>query len=346
MEGTTDKYLITEHYYLIEAVKSDNVEFLISYFEDTTKNVNDKLLYGYSGNTIFHSAVFYNSVKCVDYLLTQKYDFSNTNKDENSVIHIACLKGTYETVNKILKHGVPVSCPNKYGDTPLHSAVRSGSYNCVMLLLENGCGGCVSIKNKLDETPLHTACISKKKNFKIVELLVNSGSDVHNINSKDETILKSLSNEPKSIVREEIRTLLQRVYYNKFDKEDYSKLLNEYPEIRPFILDTQVDKTLDANFEDYEDNVEYKNLVTYDDNLRDNKLYVKKNTRGIKDKIDKKYFNNHENFSNRNSTIENTNEIIANKNKCLPINFSFIFLIFIIVIIIIFFIQKNNLKFK
>ena len=52
--------------------------------------------------------------------------------------------------------------------------------------------------------------------------------------------------------------------------------------MRPFILDTQVEESLDTNFDDYEDTVDYKNLVTYDEDLRNHKLYVKKKTRGIK----------------------------------------------------------------
>ena len=83
----------TEDYYLIDAVKEDNVEYLKRHYNNGD-SVNRKLLFGYEGNTIFHHAVlYYDSLKCIEYLLTTEFDFSNINKDLNSVLHIACLKG-------------------------------------------------------------------------------------------------------------------------------------------------------------------------------------------------------------------------------------------------------------
>jgi ankyrin repeat protein len=142
----------TEDYYLISAVKDDNVEYLKSH-HIKGNSVNKKLLYGYEGNTIFHHAIYYNSLKCIEYLLTTDYNYSIVNKDLNSVLHIACLKGNYDATFKLLKHGANVICKNKYGDTALHSAVRSGSYNCVKILIENNGESCLIIKNKYGETP-------------------------------------------------------------------------------------------------------------------------------------------------------------------------------------------------
>ena len=175
------------------------------------------------------------------------------------------------------------------------------------MLLENNAGACVIEKNKYGETPLHTAVmpvsanteldngddddesveLKDRMNFNIVRLLVEYGSDIHNQNNKDQIIIQSLLKKNKSIVREEIRTYLQRQYYQKYNNTEYEKLLEKYEEIRPFELDTTIDDNLKDNYEEYDKNtIEYKNLVTYtDDTELDYNLYTKKRTRALKDKI-------------------------------------------------------------
>jgi ankyrin repeat protein len=333
LEDDTDKNeIISDHYYLIEAVKKDDLEYIKNYFMDINKrrSVNDKLEYGYSGNTIFHTIAYYNARECAGYMLSTNYDYSLVNKDGNNVLHIAGLKGNYDLVNNILVHGgSSVECTNKYGDTALHSAVRSGSFNSVKILLNNGGSGCVDIVNKLGETPLHVAAVSKRKNFKVVELLVNYGSNIHNINKNEETILKSLMGEEKTVAREEIRTFLQKIYYYKYDTEEYNKLLNDFPEIRPISLDREINDNLRGNFDKYSNKIDYKDLIHYDDDMKDNKLYVKKRTRGLKDKIPKKYY---EGFDGEN--IIEIDEISKDKLFIYSIFFLIIF------IILIFFVKK------
>jgi ankyrin repeat protein len=336
---------ITENYYLIDAIKKDHVEYLSEYFNTKyNTSVNDKLLFGYSGNTVFHHAIYYNSFKCIEYLLTTNFDYSSVNRDDNSVLHIACLKGNYEAVFKLLKHGVSVECKNIHGDTALHSAVRSGSYNCVKMLLENNAGACVIEKNKYGETPLHTAVIpvtadteldngdnednielNDRMNFNIVKLLVDYGSDIHNKNNKGELIIQTLLKKNKSIVREEIRTYLQRQYYQKYTTTEYEKLLEEYEEIRPFELDTSIDENLKGGYDEYDkNNIEYKNLVTYtDDSELDYNLYTKKRTRALKDKIP--VIEGFENSNNLNSI-----------GNCKISNIVAIVLIIIVIIFILF----------
>ena len=49
---------ITNHYYLIDAVKNNDLNYIKSYFSDKYNNVNESSEYGYPGNTILHQAVF------------------------------------------------------------------------------------------------------------------------------------------------------------------------------------------------------------------------------------------------------------------------------------------------
>ena len=65
------------------------------------------------------------------------------------------------------------------------------------------------------------------------------------------------------------------------------KFLNDFPEIRPFKLDTSIDDNLKTEFTEYSNNVDYKNLISYpDDDIRDENLYVDKKTYRLKDNIE------------------------------------------------------------
>ena len=359
--------IITKHYYLIEATKNDNVEFLKANYEDNRNNINEVLQYGYPGNTILHEALYYNAQRCVDYILSRNVNLSLVNKDGNSPLHIGSLKGSYDTVNKLLKLGANANCENNKGDSSLHSAVRSGSYNTVLVILDNGGNGSLLKKNKYGEIPLHSAVLGKKLNFNIVKLLVDNGSEIHSINKYGETILKTLMKNHKSVARESIRTFLHKKYYEKYDEEEYNSYLSKYPELRPISIDTSVDESLKKDYENYDDkNINFKKLINYNEDLRDSNLYIKKKTYLTKDKIDEKYFNddnyeipnsNKNTKSNENSiegfsTMNNIEEFtnisykINNKNKKCGIQNNTILIISLIIlfIVIAYFVNTKLLK--
>lgn len=309
---------ITDHYYLIDAIKNNNVEYLKSYYHDKNNSVNDKLEYGYPGNTVLHQAIFDHMDDVVQYLLTQKVELTKVNKDGNSAFHIACLKGNYDAVHQLLKLGASINCTNNHLDTPLHCAMRSGSFNTALILLNNGANMVLNSKNKYGEIPLHTAVVSKKKNQKIIELLVEYGSPIHSKNNYGKTILGSLLDEKKSVVRETIRTFLQRMYYTKYDEDKYDKMLEKHPEVRPFEIDTDIPAKLQKDYKNYDSRINYKELIKYEDEfVNDRDLYLEKNTRALKANIDNKYFDDdkvnpiEENFVGNNSNTNNKNTTIS-----------------------------------
>ena len=302
--------LITKHYYLVEAAKNDNMEFIKENYEDNRNNINEVLQYGYPGNTILHEALYYNSQRCVDYILSRNVNLSMVNKDGNSALHIGCLKGSYDTVNKMLMLGASVDCDNNRGDTALHCAVRSGSYNTVLVVLDNGGTSSILKKNKYGEIPLHSSVV-KRLNFAVSKLLIDNGSEIHSLNKYGETIIKTLMKNHKSVARESIRTLIQRKYYEKYDQEEYNEYLSKYPELRPIEVDTTIDKSLEKNYEEYNDkNINFKELINYNEDERDENLYIKKKTYLTKDKIDEKYFNdeNYEKTVNNEDNLDNQDE--------------------------------------
>jgi len=360
---------ITDHYYLIDAIKNNNVEYLKSYYHNKKNNVNDKLEYGYPGNTVLHQAIFDHMDDVVQYLLTLKVDLTKVNKDGNSAFHIACLKGNYDAVHQLLKLGASINCTNNHSDTPLHCAMRSGSYNTALILLNNGANMVLSSRNKYGEIPLHTAVISKKKNQKIVELLVEYGSPIHSKNNYEKTILGSLLKEGKTVVRETMRTFLQRMYYTKYDEDKYNEMLQKHPEIRPFEIDTDIPEKLQKDYKNYDSRINYKELIKYDDEFVNNKdLYLEKDTRALKANIDSKYFDDdkvsqnndleetfvgnklNKNTTNVNNVSKNTNNrtnmekklnnsILKNADKAVMIS---TFTALIVLIIVIFFIYLKN----
>lgn len=305
---------ITNHYYLIDAVKNNDLNYIKSYFSDKYNNVNESLEYGYPGNSILHQAVFDGMDEIVSYLLTLQVDLAKVNKDGNSALHIAAFKGNYNGVHRLIKLGASVNCENNIGDTPLHCGIRSGSYNTVFILINNGASVVLSIRNIHGETPLHTAVVSKKKNLKIVELLVENGSDVHNINNYNKTILASLEDEPLTVTKESIRTYLQRIYYYKYDEEEYNKILSNFPETRPYEVDTSIPEGMEKDFDNYNPRINYKELIKYDNNeqVSDKNLYVSKYVKSMKGNIPEKYFDNRNNQLNNN---QNENSFNTNSNK-------------------------------
>lgn len=343
---------ITDHYYLIDAIKNNNVEYLKSYFHDAKNNVNEKLEYGYPGNTVLHQSIFDHMDDITQYLLSLKVNLSIVNKDGNSAFHIACLKGNYDAVHKLLKLGASINCTNNVGDTPLHCAIRSGSYNTVIILLNNGASMVLSSKNEHGEIPLHTAVVSVKKNQKIVELLAEYGSPIHSTNSYNKTILGSLLEQEKTIVRETMRTFLQRMYYKKYDEAEYDKMLQKHPEVRPFEIDTEIPEKLEKDYRNYDSRINYKELIKYDDEfVNDKDLYLEKNTRALKANIDSKYFDddkvNPENVIETftNSTESNTvkkllnNNLLKHADKIVMLS-TFSFLIVLIIAILIIYLRQ------
>ena len=300
---------ITNHYYLIDAVKNNDLNYIKSYFSDKYNNVNESLEYGYPGNTILHQAVFDGMDEIVGYLLTLQVDLAKVNKDGNSALHIAAFKGNYNGVHRLIKLGASVNCENNMGDTPLHCAVRSGSYNTVLILINKGASVVLSSRNSHGETPLHTAVVSKKKNLKIIELLVENGSDVHNINNYDKTVLGSLEDEPLTVTKESIRTYLQRIYYYKYDEEEYNKILSNFPETRPYEVDTSIPEEMEQDFDNYNPRINYKELIKYDndEHISDKNLYVNKHVKSMKENIPEQYFNNKNNVASNNSNEDSFN---------------------------------------
>ncbi len=307
---------ITNHYYLIDAVKNNDLNYIKSYFSDKYNNVNESLEYGYPGNTILHQAVYDEMNEIVSYLITHNVDMAKVNKDGNSSLHIACFKGNYNAVHQLIKLGASVNCTNNMGDTPLHCAVRSGSYNTVLILINNGASAVLSHKNEHGESPLHTAVVSKKKNLKIIELLVENGADVHNINKYDKTVLGSLEEEPLTVTKESIRTYLQRIYYYKYDATEYNKILSNFPEVRPYEVDTSIPEDLEKHYNNYNPRIDYKELIQYDgdEDISDKNLYVKKHTKSMKANIPEEFFND-KNLAEDSNAIVGEDSFNTSGNK-------------------------------
>lgn len=289
---------------LVKAVMNDDIDYIEKHYH------NNELLYGDDGNTIYHHIVYHKLPKTLRFFLKMiKEDntiLEKSNKDDNTVTHIVCLKGDYNTLHYILKILVDnelLENKNIHGDNILHCAVRSGSYNCVNIILNklnNQIQKLMDEKNNWGEKPLHTAVnpvrdeteideddtLNRDKdrmNFNIVKLLVEKGDIEKNINplTNNDLLLGQLQRKPLSIVGEQIRTYLQKKYYDVYNDKTcadnnanpcYTEIIKNFPAIRPYEL-----KSSNENFD-----VSKIKVVYPDETIDDKELYTPKTTEPIK----------------------------------------------------------------
>ena len=275
----SNKFTNYEDFNLVENLKKDNVQALTDYFKrNPTVKYSNVLKYGYPGNTALHECIIYKAEKCIAELLTKKLDLSIKNKDGNTVLHLACLDGNTNLIYNLLRAGADINTRNNLGDVAIHCAVRSASYGPTMLLISNGASLFQVNLNK--ETPLYIAATAKKRNIKIVELLVEMGSDLLVIDKNGDSMLKVLLNGEKTMISEQIRTLIQRSFYEQ-NKDSYKSLIKRYPEYSIIEMDDFIEYDEDGK-------AILKNeipdlIVEYPDEFEVNKnLYKEKEMKPIK----------------------------------------------------------------
>ena len=220
---------------------------------DVKKVINRILTHNDNGNALIHEIILNDKRKCLTYILTfgKMLNLEKKNLDGNTPLMLACLKGFTIIVNDLLKMGGEIWKKNNKGDTLLHSAIISGKIDVVRLLLSKGSS--ISETNNYFETPLHTAVRCNKKNLLIIQLLIEYGSDLMTRNFKNDTILVTLENQKNTKLTEQIRTYLQREYYNRFKTnkdtdtktktfqkpnpieipKSYKELISRFPETNP-----------------------------------------------------------------------------------------------------------------
>lgn len=277
---------------IIEAVKNDEVETLIVYFNDKrNESVNNILTEGYPGNTLLHESISFRAENCNNFILNNNtVDLEIKNKDGNTPIHLSALQGNSSLTYRLLQLGSSTDTKNFYGDTVLHSAVRSNDLSTVSIVLSQGAS--VMEKNNLGETPLHTAVMSSGRDLKIIRLLVNIGSDLLTTNNNNSTIVHTLDLFANTKKNAEIRTFLVNSVYES-NKENYPNLLRTNPEFSFInVVDEDTGEPLDLK--------EFENLnkleIEYPDvNISNTLLYDEKESLPRKTNIKETFTNKKQN---------------------------------------------------
>mgnify|MGYP001259704744 CR=1 FL=1 len=296
---------INKHWRMIEAVKEDDVHVIQKYYKESPEKVTLPLKTGYEGNTIFHHIAYHGTPKCIMYFLEMIKKFPRIltveNVDKNTVIHIIALRGNYNALYHILKiisSDALKDLKNIHDDNILHCAVRSGSYNCVKIILDKQENHVMMDETNIwDEKPRNTAINpvrdvteldevnegrdKDRMNLDIVKILIEKNENIRDnlslYNNKnrdnDDILMKELMKKPLSIVREQIRTYLEKMYYDQFYKDKssagWNSIIAEVPEICPYEKDTSV------NHEQI--------ILEYPNKYIDNEeLYTEKETEGTK----------------------------------------------------------------
>ena len=238
---------------IYNAIRLDDVQFLKNIVGE---DYNKILTNSHKNNTIFHQSIIEGANKCITFLLSTKLDLSVKNKDGNTYLHLASMMESPMITYFLLKRGSDIFFFFIVGDTPLHSAVISGKLFCIPILLNNGAS--IVETNNYGDTPLHTAIKCKNKNLKVIRLLVDYGSDINTKDKKGNTLLKSLNEEKKTNMTEQIRTYLQKLYYD-VNKNNYSEFVKQYPEVSPYEIVAEDDESVDA--ENISVEIEYDKAV-------------------------------------------------------------------------------------
>jgi hypothetical protein len=262
------RYNFYQDLQIYNAIKIDDVQFLKKIIGD---DYNRILTNSHKNNTIFHQSIIEQANKCITFLLSTKLDLSVKNKDGNTYLHLASMIDSPAITYFLIKRGADVFAKNIVGDTPLHSAIISGKMYCIPILLNNGAS--IVETNNYGDIPLHTAIKCQNKNLKIVRLLVDYGSDINTQDKKGNTLLKSLFKQKKTDLNEQIRTYLQKLYYD-VNKNDYANFVKQYPEVSPYEVIAEDDEDIN------EENVTVE--IEYDKAVIDKNSYHKKKTLPVK----------------------------------------------------------------
>lgn len=274
----SNKFTNYEDFNLVENIKKDNVDALIAYFvKNSTTKYSAVLKYGYPGNTALHECIVHKAKKCINELLKKTLNLSIKNKDGNTVLHLACLDGNTNLIHELIKKGADINIRNNDDDVAIHCAVRSGGYGPVMILISNGAS--LFQVNKKKETPLFIAVTSQNQNVKLVELLVQMGSHLLTINSENKSMLKVLEERKKTMTSEQIRTLIQRFFYEQ-NKTNYVNIIKTYPEYSIIDMDQFLEKDEDGEVTGVKELPDL--TIEYPDEFETKNLYKERDSKPIK----------------------------------------------------------------
>lgn len=248
---------------IIDSIRHDSVNRFVQLLTDSNR-INDlskPIDYNYEGNTLLHEAIYWNSNKCILYLLKNCTNFLDAkNKDGNTVMHIACIKGHSFLINELYKQGMDINLLNNKDENILHCAVKCGKLDIVKQvysLINAPCS--LSKTDNLGRKPLHTAVISNNRDLDIVKFLVNEGSDMINVDKSDNSIMNNLNRLEKNSLNIQIKTFLKKSVYDVYHNQpqeplegeeptegvcknkplfySYDQIIQNNPEYAPFIVD-------------------------------------------------------------------------------------------------------------
>jgi len=108
-----------------------------------------------SDSPALHVAVLENSLKAVEFLLSDRVPINKTNKRQETALHWACRSGNLKMVELLLRQGASPSQEDCRGNTPVHWAAQYNASKIIRMLC--AAGGSSTSKNNKGLTPLEVA---------------------------------------------------------------------------------------------------------------------------------------------------------------------------------------------
>lgn len=124
------------------------------------------------GDTPLQTAVYYQNVEAMKYLLTNKVSANEKDWTKKSVLMMACNTDNDEVIKTLLDAGAKLEYNGYFSKTPLLHAVEYDKYISANCLIENKAN--VNYRKKNGMTPLFAAI--KRNNFPMIKLLIESGA--------------------------------------------------------------------------------------------------------------------------------------------------------------------------
>lgn len=184
-----------------------------------------------AGNRLIYTVIFYNSVKCLDFLLRTRPELLRKNGNNTTLLEVASSRDeSFESLKMLLKYGAD---PNEicddysyYGRTPLLTSIQHQSWKCFEYLAEYPDTD-LNITDRCGDTPLHIAARYNPPEY--IKKLLDRGANPSIKNKSGMTFLDHIRVQDRDLWKEIIEYIKDVEEINKWGciKEPYDPKCEE-----------------------------------------------------------------------------------------------------------------------
>ncbi|KAK8870427.1 hypothetical protein M9Y10_008309 [Tritrichomonas musculus] len=141
-------------------------------FEPTTTDLPEEIQYQCP---MISAAIYYNAVKCFDFIAESGAKLTATDSWHTGIIHQACRCGRVNILSNPHCEELDFGVPDWRGRHPIHYAAEFDQLECLKFLVETKNVN-INAQDKFGMTPLHVAC--EKGNVDILNYLLDHNAEI------------------------------------------------------------------------------------------------------------------------------------------------------------------------